>query len=121
MKNLRKLSTEEIQDRFSAAEAKRDYPEMVKARMALLQYDDYNYGGDSSGSGDALSSILASVGTGIVAGANVYQASQYGGTVPAPTPIYTNNVSAHATTMGSNSFIWIVILLVVGFFAYKEL
>lgn len=102
--------------------SKKDSDSLLRERFALLGYDDYSYSGsDSSGSGDALSSILSSIGSGALVAGSVYQASQYGSTVPQPTLVSNNNISAHATTMGSSPLIWIVLLLVVGLFAYKKL
>jgi len=96
----------------------------VKDRIALKQYDDYSSFDDSgsTGGGDALATILSTVGAAATAGANVYQATQYSTPTQYPTPVNTN-VSAHATAlpMGSTSILWIVVLVIIGFFAYKQL
>jgi hypothetical protein len=112
-------------ERFNRIEKKLRGLSNVSDRIATRQWDESNsdyFNGDSSssGSGDALASILSAVGAGVQAGANVYQASQYGAPTPGPTPIYTNAVSAHATGSGS-SLIWVIVLALVGVFAYKNL
>jgi len=108
--------------RYEKALVKKDYRGIVTSRMALLGYYD-DSGVSSSGSGDALSQIFETIGAGAQAAGSVYAASQYGSTTPAPTLINTNAVSAHApsTVLGSSSLIWIIVLIVIGFFAYREL
>jgi hypothetical protein len=97
----------------------------VLDRIALRQYDDYSFdnSGDSSGSGDALSSILSAVGAGATAYAAAAGAPQYNpnGIPSVPNSSVYSGVSAHAPAMGNSSLIWIAVLIIVGFFAYREL
>lgn len=84
--------------------------------------DDSSTGTDSSGQGSALSAILGSIGVGLQTYSALSTPAQpgYNGAVIAPpAPIYSN-VSANAT-MGNSSLLWIFILAIIGWFAFKNL
>jgi hypothetical protein len=99
----------------------------VLDRIALRQYDDFSFADTSndygSGGGDALSTILGAVGQGATAYAAAAGAPQYNqnGIPSVPQSSIYSGVSAHAPAMGNTSLIWIVVLIIVGFFAYREL
>lgn len=84
-------------------------------RVSLMS--DSGGGGSGSGSGDALSSILGNVGKVAGIASQIQTATQ---PVATPSPIYSN-VSAHAPAAGNTSIIVVIVLLIIGFFAFREL
>lgn len=110
--------------RYEKSIAKKDdkLARVFPSGRLMSAYDDFSTGSDGSGGGDALATILQTVGAAATTAGTVYAAQQYGTPTPYPTPVNTN-ISAHATAlpMGSTTLLWVFVLVVVGFFAFKKL